>query len=1198
MAKLTAVFELVDRISAKLDAIAGSGESAVDQWERAASSADSAFDAAVRGGTRAAQSVDGVASSTQNMGDAIDSAAREIEDATAAADSYADSFDAAQDAADDLTDALEDLDDQTEETGDGEEDLGKKGVDAFSAISSAMASAGIMKGLQEITGALLDAADAAATVETAFAKLETIAGAGSMDMLTGQIADLSAETGIAQDVLADVAYNAISAGSAVEDAVDTARAATMLATAGFTETSSALSVLSTAMNSYGDSAGSATDISNGLIMVQNLGVTTVAELASSMGKSISTAAAYNVSLSNLESAYVSVTKAGINTAEGTTYISGMLNELGKEGSTVSDILKEETGQSFGQLMQSGWSLADVLSILYDYANNDAEAMMNLWGSQTAGMASAAIINQGLANFNDNLQAIESSAGATESAYSIMADTTEFAHERMTNSAQNLKVAIGDSLTPALDKLYNAGASAFGWAAEFATEHPIVVKAVTAVAVGVGVVAVGIAAVTFATTVAVPAITAFGVALNTALGPIGWVALAITGIVAAGAALIAMFEEEETEYDTWTASTKAQYDALQDLNSEYEQACDTYGETSEEALRLKYEMDDLSASFEANKITVEEFVAQCDALAESHTDLAQSYADATADIDAEEIGTLALIQKLNDLASSSEQTAATQMQMQSIIGTLNETFPDLALNIEDVTENTDAMTEALKKAAEEQANQERYQESYGTYVDLLKEQAALEEKIAAAEENVRLEQERMDKMSGWDHFWTGGEWDDLESYQAALEELQAAYADNLAMQEQCEAVMQEYADATAEAAEETVSYGDAVETALSLVQEEMDELCAAYDEAYTSARTSIDGQIGLFDTMATETELSITDMQSAFDSQIEYLNTYTENLRKAAEYGLDEGLISSLSDGSEESAGYLNAIIENIEALGESSSEAQQFVDDFNSSFQEVESAKDEFATTVATMETDFDTKMAEIEGRLTDAIDNMNMESDAAAAAKDTMLAYTQAIRDGTASAVSAAESAAAAVAAALDTSYAGGVTTTVAGHASGTTNAEDVFVAGENGPELIVGAGGSTVFPADETQRIINAVSDELDQPANIALPAESYTARSISSSDTMALSDETAQTISAIGGERDQQTNYFLPVESYTAREDTSASGGTSEKRVYLEIAGKGNLELTGGKVDDEALLAFLYEYLKPVLAEIVTQEIFEEGDSSYEY
>lgn len=1271
-ASLTAVFSLVDNISAALDSIATSGSAVFGNLERTASTADSAFGTVEQGATRAraateiasnavrdyfdrnnelSRAIDTASDAQSELTSAIEAAAQaseeiaenekvsvetreELAQVSAEAEAAISALTEAQEeasaaleeynnlvvsgstdmnallaastragrASDELANAHErasraadELSEATSRAADEAENGSQQGQNAIDALSNALASAGILKGIQEITQALLDAAAASAQVETAYAKLQTIAGSSPMGTLTSEIKELSGDTGIAVDSLADVSYNAISAGSAVENAAGTAEAASKLATAGFTETSSALSVLSTAMNSYGDSAGTATDISNGLIMVQNLGVTTVAELASNMGKSISTASAYNVSLSNLESAYVSVTKAGINTAEGTTYISGMLSELGKEGSGVATILEEQTGKSFGQLMQSGYSLADVLSILYDYAGNNAEAMMNLWSSQTAGMASAAIVNQGLETFNQNLQAIENSAGATESAYAIMANTTEFAQQRMANSAQNLKIAIGDNLTPALNKLYNVGATAFNWAAGFVNDHPNIVKAATAVGIGIGAVAVGVSAASLATTVAIPAIVSFGTALNTALGPIGWVSIGITALTVAVGAFAALLAGEETEYDTWTASTKAQHDALQELNSEYETAVDTYGATSEEALRLRYQMDDLNASFEANKMTVEEFSAKCEELAESHANLAQSYSDANAEIDKEETGTLALIQKLDDLASASEQTEASQMQMQSILDSLNETFPDLAISIDDVTQNTDAMTAALKKAAQEQANQARYQESYDTYVDLLKEQATLEEQIAAAEENIRLEQERMEGMSGWERFWTGT--DDLDAYQEALEGLQSAYADNLSMQEQCEQVMQEYADAATEAANGMVSYEEAVNTAMTTVQADIDALCVAYDEVFESARSSIDGQIGLFSNMTTEAELSISEMQSAFDSQIEYLNTYSENLRKAAEYGLDDGLIASLSDGSEESAGHLNAIIENIEKLGATSGEAQQFVEEFNASFQEVEAAKDEFASTIATMETDFDEKMAEIEGRLDDAIGNMNMEADAAAAARETMSAYTQAIRDGTSGAVLAAQAAADSVAAALSTQAPKGVTTTIAGHAGGTTNAEDIFIAGEEGPELVVGASGSTVFPTGETDRIIDALSSVDGGAAN--------TAHEIPVTDNAFSDYSTANTAQSLDSHSDITTNsnrmlstVFLP----EVREDKSTEGAenghSGDRKFLIGLEGKGNIQVTGGRADEESLLSFLYEHMKPVLSQILRQEIFEEGDLSYEY
>ena len=98
------------------------------------------------------------------------------------------------------------------------------------------------------------------------------------------------------------------------------------------------------MNAYGLSADEARNISDSLIMTQNRGVTTVGALAGSMGKAIATASAYSVDLSNLESSYISLTKAGISTEESTTYLSSMLKELGSANTKVAKIIKSENGE--------------------------------------------------------------------------------------------------------------------------------------------------------------------------------------------------------------------------------------------------------------------------------------------------------------------------------------------------------------------------------------------------------------------------------------------------------------------------------------------------------------------------------------------------------------------------------------------------------------------------------------------------------------------------------------------------------------------------------------------------------------------------------------------------------------------------------------------------------------------------------------
>ena len=1222
MENLTARFSVLDEMSAIIERIAQSGQDMADRIERAGAAADSAFGNMSARAAAVARTIDGVATSidqaeeaqtdltaameraSQTMEELAENdnvsaeakeelarASEEAEEAmnalTAAqerAQQAMDEYDqllasgcdnldeleeAAQNAADAAreldeanrraADATDELSDATDRAADEAEEGSERGQKAAEQLATVLTSAGIAKMVFELADAYMEASEAAAEFEVATMKISTIADTTqvSLSTLSGDLLTLSMATGQSVNELSEATYSALSASVETASAVEFTATATKLATGGFTSSATAVDVLTTALNAYGLEASYAENISDMLITTQNLGKTTVDELAASVGKVIPLASAYGVEMDNLSTAYAELTKGGIATAEAGTYLKSMLNELGDSGSTVSAVLMEETGSSFSGLMDMGYSLGDVMDVLGTSVGGSAGAFNELWSSSEAGIGALSLYNAGAEQFNTTLDAMQTSAGATSAAYATMTDTTAHAQEELSNAAANLQISIGQQINPLIEKFYGLGTNMLNFMTEFTQEHPVVTKAIAAIGIGVGVAAVAMVGVTVATTTAIPAIISFGVALNTALGPIGWVAIGITALTAAVAAFIAMNEENLGETEGMTAATRAQYYELQDLNAEYEKACEQYGETSEEASRLKYQVDDLSAAFEANRQTVEEFTAEVDALCESVHSVSDDFNSALSDINANEVGALSLIQKYDDLASKADRTAAEEKALAAVNKQLAASYPEIAAQMGNATMSTEDYVEAMKKAAEAEAEEQRQQQAQETYIEALQKRAELTDELAKAQENVNLEQQRMDDMSGWDHFWTGGEWDDLEAYQAALEELEAAMAENDATIAEIEQGWEDLAEAEAEAAEATVSYEDAVNTALSSVQADIDALCEAYDAAYESARSSIDGQIGLFDTMATETELSITDMQAAFDSQIEYLNTYSENLRKAAEYGLDEGLVASLSDGSEESAGYLNAIIENIEALGDSSAEAQAFVDNFNSSFQEVEAAKDEFATTVATMETDFDEKMAEIEGRLDEAIDNMNMETDAATAAKQTMDAYTQAIRDGTSNAVSAAESAANAVSAALSSSYSGGNVTAVAGHANGTTYAEDAFIAGEEGPELILGKAGSTVFPADETDRIIDAVTNNYD----------------------------------------DYSTSYTLATPAAGAGNEDGREEQT--KHITLEIAGGSPIEVNGGSgTSKEDIVEILVANLRPALLNIVKDEIFEEGDGSYEH
>lgn len=1176
MATLKVTFKAIDEISSKFDEMTRSGERALEAFENTGTAADGALSKVSRTATQTAKSADTATDSVDDLSSAIGDYEKATGQAADSAENLSEkttetekNLDEAAEAARKASEEVEKFGDKSEESGKQSEESSKKSRDGIKELQGVLASAGIAATLNEIKNGFFDCSEAAAQFETSTAMVATIADTSqkSLSDISKEVRTYSNETGEAASDMAEATYQAISASVNTADAASFAGTATKLAVGGFTSATTAVDVLTTAINAYGLAASDATQLSDYLITTQNLGKTSVDQLAQSVGKVIPLASAYNVQMDNLSSAYAVLTANGIATAESGTYLKSMLNELGDTGSDVSEVLLNSTGKTFAQLMEQGYSLGDVMAMLGDAVDGDSTAFNALWSSTEAGIGALSLFNAGADKYNSVLDSMRTSAGATEKAYSTMADTTDKSKQRMENSFNNLKISVGDVLNPALTQVYEGFTSVFAGMSDFVDEHPAVVAAISAIAVGVGGFTGALAAYNIATTAAKFVTEAFTATL--AANPFVLAAAGIVAVTAAAVTLTGVLITQSDEYEGMTATCRDQYDELQNLNDQYNAACEQYGENSEAANSLRYQLDQLNDEFEANRQTVKEFVAECDGLVESHNKVMDAYNSSTSSIKEQELGTLALTQRLGELASQNSQTAASYTEMKAIIDQLNADVPGLGLTYDGVTESVDATVEAIKKAAKAQADSEYKAEQQQTYVDLLKEQSSLEQQIAEAEANLDAERQRrgmyQDDVTG---DWVKGIWtedspwiawtSDIDEYKKSLEELQAAYDENQQTLSDIEGEWRGVAQAVEDAQNQTVTYDEAVSMATSSSQSALDELTAAYDKAYQSARESIEGQIGLFDTMKTSSELSISDMEKAMQSQTDYLNLYSENLKKAAEYGLDDGLIKSLSDGSEESAGYINAIIQNIEKLGGSTegmpAAASKFVDEFNSKFEETTKAKDAFADSVAKMETDFDEKMGEIEQTMVGTVEKMEMTDEAAAAAKATIEAYCNAIRSMTGEAGSAAQAVANAAAAHLSTTP----SATVSGHANGTVSApEDVYIAGEEGPELIIGARGSEVFPAQETEKILSAVVGDEAPISTEGSAASSSAGRSAPSEE---------------GG------------------------GDRSEKRIILEINGSGSIDATGA--DEDTILDVLTRHVKPVLMNIIKGEIFEEGDLAYDF
>lgn len=1235
MATLKVVFKAIDEISSKFNEMTQSGERALEAFENTGTAADGALSKVSRTAAQTAKSTDAAADSVDDLSSAIGDYEKATGQAANSTGILSEkttetekNLDEAAEAARKASEEVEKFGDKSEETGKQSEESSKKGRDGIKELQGVLASAGIAATLNEIKNGFFDCSEAAAQFETSTAMVATIADTSqkSLSSISKEVRGYSNETGEAASDMAEATYQAISASINTADAAAFAGTATKLAVGGFTSATTAVDVLTTAINAYGLAASDATQLSDYLITTQNLGKTSVDQLAQSVGKVIPLASAYNVQMDNLSSAYAVLTANGIATAESGTYLKSMLNELGDTGSGVSEVLLNSTGKTFAQLMEQGYSLGDVMAMLGNAVDGDSTAFNALWNSTEAGIGALSLFNAGADKYNSVLESMRTSAGATEKAYSTMADTTDKSKQRMENAFNNLKISVGDVLNPALTQVYEGFTNVFAGMSDFVDEHPAVVAAISAIAVGVGGFTGALAAYNLATTAAKFVTEAFTATL--AANPYVLAAAGIVAVTAAAVTLTGVLITQSDEYEGMTATCRDQYDELQRLNDQYNAACEQYGENSDAANSLRYQLDQLNDEFEANRQTVKEFVAECDGLVESHNKVMDAYNSSTSSIKDQELGTLALTQRLGELASQNTQTTASYTEMKAIIDQLNADVPGLGLTYDGVTESVDATVEAIKKAAKAQADSEYKAEQQQTYVDLLKEQSSLKHQIAEAEANLDAERQRRGfwmEDSPW-VAWTS----DIDDYKKSLEELQAAYDENQQTLSDIEGEWRGVAQAVEDAQNQTVTYDEAVSMATSSAQSALDELTAAYDKAYESARTSIEGQIGLFDTMKTSSELSISDMEKAMQSQTDYLNLYSENLKKAAEYGLDDGLIKSLSDGSEESAGYINAIIQNIEKLGGSTegmpAAASKFVDEFNSKFEETEKAKDAFADNIAKMETDFDKTMSDIEQTMTGTVEKMEMADEAKEAAQATIKAYCDAIRSMTGEAGSAAEAVANAAASHLKTTPTTTPTaTTVAGHANGTLSAqEDVYIAGEKGPELIIGARGSEVFPTQETERILAAVNSaenatnapeptasplpENDLPEGMeAVKEYSYLTADGQGSDAQPTGIEyvepevQAQTTEEAAPTEEAPVNTTAPAASDAQQEAPASSSdapsiGETVKRIILEINGSGSIDVGG--MNEESVLDILTRHAKPVLMSIIKGEIFEEGDLAYDF
>ena len=900
-------------------------------------------------------------------------------------------LDEARNSADGTSKSIDEFGKEAKTAGEKAGELGEKGSAGINALAAALAAAGITATVNEIRQALEACIETATTFEASVAKIATLADTSitPIDDISSALLELSNETGQSAASLAESVYQAISAGVDTAKSVGFVGTATKLAVGGFTDSTAAVDVLTTAINAYKLSADDATHISNVLLTTQNLGKTTVAELASEMGSVIPIAAAYNVSLEDLSTGYAEMTKSGINTANASTYLRSMINSLGDSSSEVAGILMDQTGKSFAELEASGYSLGDILQIISDSVNGDSTAFANLWGNVRAGLGALSLLNTGSTQYNKTLSAMQNSTGATAKAYDTMASTAEHANKKLSASVDNLKIAIGDQLLPALTDVDEIGADVVQWASDFTEQNEWLAPAITGVVAALGAMSVSVVAVT----VVIPALQKAWIALQGSMGAIGWISLAVGAIAGIGVAIANSLSSAKQSVDDLADSTAALPEAAATAQQEYEQKISDLEATKEKADTLVDTLSGLEAGANAGTLDVSEWAEWNDTLAElveTVPELSQYISLQTGEIEG---GTAALKEHINALDAEARKEAATSA-LSSLYSTQATAYVE--------------MTQA----------QADYDTSYQSWQTLVSKRIVLLKQLSDAgyisADSIQQLAESGDWIYGPSDDSDSVLWQTVDALNAtSLEtmdanESAAQYSETLkksqdeynattdALNTQKDAL---YAlgDATDDAGDKTDGLTQAQSDAVSrfnALKTQLDDLTTAYNDAYTSALQSINGIVSGFNEITMPDPENINDLIAALNSQNIYLNDYSDNLLKLQQMAESQGLADSdayqtlvdmLSDGSVESAANLAAIVsdggENLQML--------------LTQVDEISQGKETFATIVATMQTDFEEKSTAIQNEMKTLADNLNQSTAAGDNVKATMDAVTAQLSAG-----------------------------------------------------------------------------------------------------------------------------------------------------------------------------------------------------------
>lgn len=295
--------------------------------------------------------------------------------------------------------------------------------------------------------ALGGAAREASAFESGMAEVSTlVSDVSGMDAQADAVRRLAREYGGDATGQAKALYQVISAGAEQgAEAIGILDQANKLAVGGVTDITTAADGLTSAMNAYGDEAGTATEVSDAFFVAMKAGKTTVGELSKSIGQVAPISAQAGVGLDELLAATAALTKGGTSTSESMTQLRAILTAVIKPSKEAGDTAAE-LGLRFDAQALKAKGLAGFLADVAAKTGGSAEVMAKLFGSVEGLGAVLALTGKAAKDFDETLGQMDQRAGATDEAFAKVADTSAHAAAQFKAALTDVQISAGQALT--------------------------------------------------------------------------------------------------------------------------------------------------------------------------------------------------------------------------------------------------------------------------------------------------------------------------------------------------------------------------------------------------------------------------------------------------------------------------------------------------------------------------------------------------------------------------------------------------------------------------------------------------------------------------------------------------------------------------------------------------------------------------------